>query len=399
MPPKTRSRVDESYLQPARMARAIPGLSPRADLGYGYNHSGNMIVQGDNLDVLRQLLPLLRGSVRCIYIDPPYNNNEVYTHYNDRWSEGQWANDLRVRMRLLHQLLTEDGSLWVSIDDSEVHHVRCIGEEIFGRQNFVHTIVWNHRTTRENRKLFSNNHEYILCFAKRFDAFKRSRNPLPSTEEVLARYKNPDHDPRGPWQSVSLNVQAGHATAAQFYTITGPTGRRFDPPKGRCWAFNEIRMRREIDARNVYFGKTGEATPRLKKFLCDAKTGITPETLWTAKDVGTTDRAKKDLMALLHTEAVFDTPKPEGLIHRVLTISTQPGDLVLDAYLGSGTTAATALKMGRCFIGIERGDHIVSHAVERLRRVIDGETSGVSDIESWDGGDGFEFFDLVPENA
>jgi adenine-specific DNA-methyltransferase len=396
---KTRPRARESYLQPARLARAIPGLSARKDLSCGYNYSGNMIVRGDNLDVLRRLLPMLRGSVRCVYIDPPYNNNEVYTHYNDRWSEDQWVSQLRARLRLLHQLLTEDGSLWISIDDGEVHHVRCIGEEIFGRQNFVHTIVWNHRTTRENRKLFSNNHEYLLCFAKRLDAFKRVRNPLPSTEEVLARYRNPDHDHRGPWQSISLNVQAGHATPAQFYTITGPTGRRFDPPKGRCWAFNEARMLREIDAENVYFGKSGEATPRLKKFLRDAKTGITPETLWSAKDVGTTDRAKKELMALLHTEEVFDTPKPEGLVHRVLSISTDPGDLVLDAYLGSGTTAAVALKMGRSFVGIELGDHVVTHAVERLCRVVAGEGSGVSDLENWEGGDGFDFFDCLPVEA
>lgn len=395
MPPKTLPRAGGSYLQPARLASGIPGLCRRKDLSYGYNQSGNIVVRGDNLDVLTRLLPAFRGNVRCVYIDPPYNNNEVYTHYDDRWSEGQWAKDLRARMRLLHELLADNGSLWISIDDREVHHVRCIGEKIFGRENFVHTIVWNHRTTRENRKLFSNNHEYLLCFAKRLDAFKRTRNLLPSTEEILARYRNPDHDRRGPWQSVSLNVQAGHATPAQFYTIEGPTGRRFDPPKGRCWAFNEARMRREIDAGNVYFGKTGEATPRLKKFLQDAKTGITPETLWSAKDVGTTDRAKKELMALLHGEAVFDTPKPESLVHRLLSISTDPGDLVLDAYLGSGTTAAVALKMGRAFIGIERGDHIVSHAVERLRRVVDGEGSGVSDIENWDGGDGFDFFDCL----
>jgi adenine-specific DNA-methyltransferase len=395
MPAETRPQATDSYLHPARLASGFPALAPRKDLSHGYNHAGNLIVRGENLAVLRELLPVLRGSIRCVYIDPPYNNNETYTHYDDRWADGHWANSLRARMRLLYQLLREDGSLWISIDDQEVHHVRCIGEEIFGRANFIHTIVWNHRTTRENRKLFSNNHEYLLCFAKRADVFKKSRNLLPSTEEILARYRNPDHDPRGPWQSVSLNVQAGHATPAQFYTITGPTGRAFDPPKGRCWAFNEARMKREIEAGNVYFGRTGEATPRFKKFLKDAKSGVTPETLWWANDVGTTDRAKKELMALLHTEEVFDTPKPETLIHRVLTIATDPGDLVLDAYLGSGTTASVALKMGRTFIGIEQGSHIVSHTVERLRRVVEGESSGVSEIENWEGGDGFDFFELA----
>lgn len=390
------SQLDQSYPVPAALARTIPALSQRPHLSYGYNHSGNVIIRGENLEVLRALAPLFRGQVKCVYIDPPYNNNENYAHYDDRWHHGEWVNSLRGRIKLLRQLLSDDGSLWISIDDREVHRVRLIVEEIFGSSNYVHTIIWHHRTTRENRKVFSNNHEYVLCVAKDLRKFTKARNRLPATGEILARYKNPDHDERGPWQSISLNVQAGHSTAAQFYTIRGPTGRLFDPPKGRCWAFNENRMLREIAEGNIYFGKNGDATPRLKKFLRDAKTGVTPETLWSAGDVGTTDTAKKDLISMLHAQDVFDTPKPEQLIHRIISIATNPGDLVLDAYLGSGTTAAVALKAGRPFIGIEQGEHVVSHAVTRLRMVVDGDQGGISMLEGWEGGDGFDFYELVP---
>jgi adenine-specific DNA-methyltransferase len=377
------------------VARRVPELRYASEHSCGPNPSGNTVIQGENLAALTALADKFEASVRCIYIDPPYNNNEVYTHYSDRWAHGRWIEELRLRLQCLKPLLTEDGSLWISIDDSEVHNLRALCESIFGRENFVQTIVWNHRTSRENRKVFSSNHEYILCVAKNAKAFKRQRNLLPASEALLSRYRNPDHDPRGPWQSVSLNVQAGHATPAQFYTLVSPSGDTFDPPKGRCWAFSKVRMEREIELGNVYFGKNNNATPRFKKFLKDAKLGVTPETLWRADDVGTTEEATKQLMSLLHSTAVFETPKPEKLLHRLLSIATDPGDIVLDAYLGSGTTAAVALKMGRTFIGIEQGDHIVTHAVGRLRRVIEGERTGISDFENWEGGGGFDFFRLA----
>lgn len=363
-----------------------------AKLSVAQASTANAIVHGENLAVLDSLSEALRNRVKCVYIDPPYNNAEVYRHYDDRLGRRVWLDRITHRLKALKEVLTVDGSLWVSIDDSELHNLRQIGDEVFGADNFVSTIVWNHRKTRENRRPFSTNHEYILCFAKNAEAFKRSRNLLAAPPEILGRYKNPDNDPRGVWQSVSANVQDGHATKSQFYTLVAPNGRLHRPPKGRCWVYTKTKMQMEINAGRVYFGRDGNAVPRLKKYLSEAKIGVAPSTLWLADEVGTTDSAKKHLMALLSKEAVFDTPKPEGLIHRILHIASNPGDLVLDAYLGSGTTASVAMKMGREFLGIEQGPHIATHCVKRLQAVCNGEGGGISRLVGWEGGGGYTYF-------
>lgn len=245
---------------------------------------------------------------------------------------------------------------------------------------------------RENRKVLSRNHEYLLVYTKNLGAWSNARNSLPLTEDVKGRYKNPDSDPRGPWQSVSANVQEGHATPQQYYSLVAPNGRVHNPPKGRCWVYTKQKMHEEISKNNVWFGKDGNAVPRLKKFLTDRKTGLTPETLWRADSVGTTSEAKKHLLALFKEISLFDTPKPEQLIHRVLQISTNPGDVVLDPYLGSGTTAAVAHKMNRRYWGIEVGEHIKTHCAHRLQQVIAGESGGVSEQIGWKGGGGFDFY-------
>ena len=217
---------------------------------------------------------------------------------------------------------------------------------------------------------------------------------MPLTEDVIARYKNPDSDTRGPWQSVSANAQDGHATPQQYYGIKAPNGRIHWPPKGRCWVYPEQRMTKEIASNNIWFGTRGDGVPRIKHFLAQRKEGLTPDTLWRADDVGTTSDAKKHLLEIFDEINVFDTPKPESLIARILHISTNPGDTVLDPYLGSGTTAAVAHKMGRKYIGIESGEHVKTHCVHRLRKVIQGESAGVSSRYGWEGGGGFEFFEL-----
>jgi adenine-specific DNA-methyltransferase len=356
--------------------------------------SPNAIIQGDNAQALELLRQQYAGQVRCAYIDPPYNNQERYTHYHDIQGHDEWLGDVARAARQLKPFLREDGSLWVSIDDRQVHYLKVALDGIFGRENFVSTIVWEQRTTRENRKVFSNNHEYILVYAVHGAAFKRTRGLLDWDQAVLDRFRNPDNDVRGPWQSVSANVQAGHGTRSQFYELVAPYGWRHSPPKGRCWVYTWERMRDEIAKNNVWFGKDGKGVPRLKRFLADARRGFTPHTLWTAEQVGTNDAAKKHLLELFPGEAPFDTPKPETLIHRILTIATEADDLVLDAYLGSGTTAAVAHKMGRRYIGIERGDHAATHCVERIRKVIGGEQGGVSAMVGWKGGGSFRFFAL-----
>lgn len=350
------------------------------------------IIHGDNLLALEELLKKYRGSVKCIYIDPPYNNGEDYNHYMDNREHIEWISMIEDRLRILKSFLREDGSIWISIDDGEVHYLKVAADKIFGRENFVTTVIWQQRTTRENRKAFSNNHEYILVYSKDNRKFAMEANKLPGTQEILDRYKNPDNDPRGPWQSVSANVQAGHAVASQFYEIVSPSGVRHSPPNGRCWAYNKQRMEQEIAGNNVWFGKAGDGVPRVKKFLKDKEIKVTPETIWLAEECGTSKSAKKHLLKMFPGETVFDTPKPEELIKKILLIATNEGDLVLDAFLGSGTTAAVAHKMGRRYVGIEAGDHVTDIVVRRLRYVVEGELEGISKSVGWKGGGGFDFY-------
>jgi adenine-specific DNA-methyltransferase len=371
-------------------------LEPVAELSYGDADSENLLIQGDNLDALKALLPYYAGCVKCIAIDPPYNTRSAFQHYDDNLEHSTWLSLMYPRLELLRDLLAENGSIWVNIDDFELHYLKVLMDEVFGQKNFVTTIVWQMRTSRENRRVFSNNHEYMLVYAKDPERWAELRNDLELTDEVRKRYKNPDNDPRGLWQSVSANAQAGHGTPNQFYTLVAPNGKKHDLPKGTCWRYTEKRTQEEIAANNIWFGKDGKGVPRMKRFLSEAKAGLTPETLWLADEVGTNDFAKKALLQMFREEAVFETPKPETLLQRVIHIATNPDDLVLDSFLGSGTTAAVAHKMGRRWIGIELGDHAVTHCVPRLKKVVDGEQGGISEAVGWKGGGGFRFCRLGP---
>ena len=358
------------------------------------DNSNNIIVQGDNCQVLELLKDQYQGSVKCIYIDPPYNNGEIYTHYNDDTEHEKWIDAITLTLEKLQGFLSEDGSIWISIDDSEVHYLKVAADRVFGRNNFITTIVWQHRATRENRKVFSNNHEYILVYARNPQKFKSFRKLLPPNEVYLSRYKNPDNDLRGPWQSVSAHVQSGHAVQSQYYEIISPNGKIHKLPNGRVWVYNKKKMEQEIAANNIWFGADGNGVPRIKKFLNAKPVGFTPETLWFACDVSTTNTAKKHILSLFPDKPVFDTPKPEQLIKRILDIATEEDDIVMDAYLGSGTTTAVAHKMNRRYVGIEIGSHTHDIAVSRMRMVIEGEQGGVSKELNWNGGGGFTFCSL-----
>ncbi|MGD9569444.1 MAG: site-specific DNA-methyltransferase [Sedimentibacter sp.] len=354
----------------------------------------NLIIKGDNHIVLEKLKTDYSEKVKCVYIDPPYNNGDIYQHYNDNSNSDEWLDEMEIILRQLYSLLSEDGSLWISIDDNEVHYLKVLADSVMGRNKFITTIIWQQRTTRENRKVFSNNHEYILVYAKKPEMFKSSRNLIKLPEDVLKRYKNPDNDPRGPWQSVSANAQAGHAVPSQFYEITAPNGKVHNLPQGRCWSYNKQKMESEIENNNIWFGLDGNGVPRIKKFLKDARLGITPETLWLAEEVGTNKSAKKHLISMKLSEKLFETPKPEELIKKIFDIATNPGDLVLDAYLGSGTTAAVAHKMYRKYIGIEIGEQMESIVIPRLDKVISGEQGGISKEVEWQGGGSFKYLDM-----
>jgi len=373
-------------------------LEPVAELSYGDAASENLLIQGDNLDALKALLPYYAGRVKCAAVDPPYNTQSAFAHYDDNLEHSTWLSLMYPRLELLRDLLADDGSIWVNIDDFELHYLKVVMDEVFGRKNFITTVVWQMRTSRENRRVFSNNHEYMLVYAKNPERWAELRNDLELTDEVRSRYKNPDNDPRGPWQSVSANAQAGHGTPDQFYILTAPNGKKHELPKGRCWLYTERRMQEEIGKGNLWFGKDGNGVPRIKRFLSEVKAGLTPETLWLADEVGTNDFAKKALLQMFREEQVFETPKPETLLQRVIHIATNPGDLVLDSFLGSGTTAAVAHKMGRRWIGIELGEHAVTHCMPRLKKVVDGEQGGISEAVGWKsgGGGGFRFCRLGP---
>jgi len=389
-------RSDTSPERRTSAADLFKGLNHRfrrvAGLSHGSSEVGNALIHAENLSALTALQESLRGQVRCVYIDPPYNNQEKYRHYMDAQGHDEWLRALSERLRAIKPLLSREGSIWISIDDREAHYLKVAADQIFGRSNFVSTVVWQQRTTRENRKVFSNNHEYLLVYAADPKAFRKSRSLLPASRELLARYKNPDDDPRGRWQSISAHVQDGHATAAQFYDLVAPNGRVHSPPQGRCWVYTQEKMQEEITAGNIWFSKSGDGVPRIKRFLSASKIGLTPETLWPAREVGTNDEAKKQLLALFPGEPIFDTPKPEGLISRILQIASSEGDLVLDAYLGSGTTAAVAHKLGRRYVGIEQGEHAITYCAARLRMVVNGDPSGISPQVCWKGGGGFDFF-------
>ena len=351
----------------------------------------HVIILGDNQIVLKDLKSIYEHKVGLIYIDPPYNRGNDFIFYKDSQKHDEWIEKMKTVIVEMKGFLKEDGSIWISIDDSEMAYLKVCCDSIFGRENFVSTIVWQKRNTRENRKIFSNNHEYILIYAKDIKKFKKKRNLLPATQELLNRYKNPDNDPRGPWQSVTLSVQAGHAVESQFYSIESPTGKIHNPPKGRCWIYNEERMQQEISNNNIWFGSDGNGVPRLKKLLVNTKLGIVPETLWDSNFAGTTKDAKKELLNLnIYDEDIFDTPKPEQLLYRIIQIATNKDDLILDCFLGSGTTAAVAHKLGRDYIGIDIDERTFKYASERLKKVCQGENGGISNEVQWSGGDNYQ---------
>ena len=357
----------------------------------------NRLIFGDNLLALKALEAEFTGKVKCVYIDPPYNTGSAFEYYDDGVEHSIWLALMRDRLEILRQLLRQDGSVWISIDDNEYPYLRVLCDEVFGRANFVCTVIWEKRKSRENRRAFSFKHDYVAVYAKEKSEFENIRNPVEMSQAVLDRYKNPDNDPRGDWQSVAITAQAGHGTASQFYQIRTPSGRLIDPPAGNCWRFTEFRLQELIADNRIYFGATGNNVPRQKKFLSESEdAGLTPETIWYADDVGTNDTAKRHSNNIFNGSG-FDNPKPEELIQRVLKVATNPGDLVLDSFAGSGTTGAVAHKMGRRWIMVELGEHCHTHIIPRLRKVIGGEDAGgVTQAVGWKGGGGFRYYRLAP---
>lgn len=367
----------------------------------------NMLIHGDNLLALKALEtdPAVCGKVKCVFIDPPYNTGSAFSHYDDGIEHSAWLNLIRERIDVIHRLLHDCGSIWISIDDTESHYLKILCDEIFGRNNFIANVVWQKKfSPQANAIWMSDTHDHILVYAKNKSIWRP--NLLPRNDDAVARYKNVDDDSRGPWTSGDCTISlTGGQRGAQFaktgfsaniYTITTPSGREIIPPSGTCWRYSKERFQELVHDNRIWFGPDGSNVPRLKRFLSDVQDGVVATTLWLRQEVGDNLEAKREVTAFNPSD-VFATPKPERLIKRVLEIATKPGDLVLDSFAGSGTTGAVAHKMSRPWIMVELGNHSKTHIVPRMQKVIDGtDKGGVTEAMGWDGGGGYRFLRMAP---
>ena len=375
-----------------------PKLEPRIlieqpEYSYGDPNSGNMLIQGDNLLALKALEQEYAGKIKCIYIDPPYNTGNAFEHYDDGIEHSQWLNLIIPRLRLLRELLSNDGSIWISIDDDESHYLKVVCDEVYGRQNFVSNVIWEKKYSPQNdAKWLSDSHDHILVYAKNKEVWRPFL--LPRTEEMDKRYKNYDNDFRGLWKSSDLSVKT--YSASTDFPIQIPSGRIVNPPAGYSWRVSKEKFEALVKDNRIWFGKDGNNVPSIKRFLSDVQEGLVSKTIWYRIEVGDNQDAKREVKQF-NSENVFATPKPEKLVYRIMSLASREGDLVLDSFLGSGTTAAVAHKMGRRWIGIELGDHAKTHCVPRLKQVITGsDQGGISKAVDWQGGGGFKFYTLAP---
>ena len=354
----------------------------------------NLIIKGNNLIALHSLKKKYAGKVKLIYLDPPYNTTKDFD-YNDKFTHATWLTFMKSRLEIAWDLLAEDGTIWISIDDNESHYLKVLADSVFGRENFLNEVIWQRAYAPVNlKKTFSRSHDYIQVYAKN-NSSNKELNRLPRSAEANSRYKNPDNDPRGVWQSDNLSV--GPAVQANIYEITTPSGRKVLPPDGYSWRLSKDRLKEFIDDNRIWFGKDGDNVPRIKRFLSEVG-GVVAQTLWTYQEVGHNQDAKKEIKALFEGQALFGTPKPEKLLQRILTLGSNKNDLVLDFFMGSATTQAVAMKMGRRFIGIEQMDYINTVSVPRLQKVIEGEQGGISKNVNWQGGGSFVYAELMEKN-
>ncbi|TLM68164.1 MAG: site-specific DNA-methyltransferase [Deltaproteobacteria bacterium] len=381
-------------------------LDLNRELSQGDSPYRNLIIEGDNFDALRYLRMTHSGKVKCIYIDPPYNTGNRDFVYNDRFFDSTnrfrhstWLEFMYRRLLLARDLLHPDGAIFVSIDDNELFPLGMLMHRVFGEKNFVANCIWQKRYSRENRETIGDAHEYLLVYAADPERFKFVRRKLPFEQKQLGLYKNPNNDPNGLWQSVSLTAQGYRPN--QMYEITAPSGKKHRPPDGTCWKVIESEYLRLVEQGRIYFGKDGNGVPRRVHYLKDAE-GIVPWTWWPHEEVGHTDEARKEIQNFFGTQTAFQTPKPVRLIERILRIATGPDDLVLDFFAGSGTTAHAVLKLNaedsgqRRFILVSNAEATADEpgknlcrdvCAERVRRVISGYRNRKDEQVAGMGGD------------
>ena len=355
----------------------------------------NRLIFGDNLLALKAMEQEFAGRIKCIYIDPPYNTGSAFEHYDDGIEHSLWLSLIRDRLEILWRLLAMDGLLFVQIDDNEQAYLKVLLDEVFGRKNFISQIVWQKKyAVKSDSEFFSDSHEYIIVFAR--DRSLAAMNRLARTAKQDARYENIDGDPRGPWTSGPL--QRNEARDYAIFPIKSPSGKEHWPPQGTSWRFTKDKISELIRDNRIWFGKTGSNVPRLKRFLSEVSSSVPLTTWWDYKESGHNDEARRESKVLASDGVdVFDTPKPERLIRRIIETGSNPGDWVLDSFAGSGTTGAVAHKMGRRWIMVELGEHCHTHIIPRLKKVITGEDQGgITEAVKWKGGGGFRYYRLAP---
>jgi adenine-specific DNA-methyltransferase len=347
----------------------------------------NMLIQGDNLLALKALIPFYAGRVKCIFIDPPYNTQSAFEHYDDKLEHSQWLSMMYPRLVLLRELMAEGGSIWVTIDDNEAHYLKVLMDEVFGRNNFIATAIWKKNHARNNSAQFlSADHDFVLAYARSLSNWVP--NKLNRTAASDGDFWNPDEDPRGDWRRSDLT--AAKAYKDGHYEVTGPHGDVFAPRSNRAWSLSKETFDALLADNRIWWGKTGKTFPFRKRFRSELG-DLVPTTIWLDDEVGNNREAKQEITRIFGRDAIFGTPKPERLMRRIIHLASVEGDLVLDSFLGSGTTLAAAHKMARRYIGIEQGQHATTHCLPRLRKGVDGEQGGISETFHWKGGGGFRF--------
>ncbi len=374
-------------------------LEEAPDLSNGDPENGNMLIQGDNLEAVKALLPFYAGQVKCIYIDPPYNTRSAFEHYDDNLEHSKWLSMMWPRLELLRDLLAENGSIWVSIDDNEAHYLKVIMDEIFGRSNFVPNVIWEKSDSpKMDSRVFSSRHDHVIVFARSTDSFSVNR----ILGQIPKHYNKTDKTGRRyylkPLRAMGSGEDTREARPSLYFPLTAPDGQLVYPTKpdgsdGR-WRWGPDKARKEQSRIEWVEGRSGWTA--YYRIFADGNGGRPPETIFPHSVAGSNRTAKIQINQLFTEGVSFVTPKPESLVEHIFKIATNPDDLVLDSFLGSGTTAAVAHKMGRRYIGIEMGAHAFSHCVPRLNQVIDGEQGGISKSVGWQGGGGFRFYRLGP---
>ncbi len=364
----------------------------------------NLLIRGDALNGLTSLAELPEfareyvGKVRLAYIDPPFNTQQSFLHYDDALEHSVWLTMMRDRLLQIKKLLAPDGSVWVHLDDSEMAYCKVLMDELFGRPNFVATIVWESAPGGRGDTDIAPTHDYLLVYALDRPMWAKHRNVLERSAVQKDRFKNPDNDPRGPWrQGDDGTAKSGNENSR--WPVTVPSGRLVTPKDGRYWAFSRETFKTARAEGRVWFGKSGDSLPVIKRYLTDVKEGVAPKTWWPAAEVGSNQEAKRDhLSKLLPDREPFATPKPERLLQRIIQIATNRGDVVLDCFHGSGTTGAVAHKLGRRWIGIENSaSTLADYAIPRLTKVINGkDPGGITKSAEWSGGGGFRVLDVAP---